>query len=187
MRALAILFIVFSFICLGFVIPPAKASFGLGYKDWNINTPQKEIEKELKKANKQSGPKNPFRAGLIYFMKGYFSYQKEDTMYKAQFMNAIVRFKMSYTRGKKAAQKAEALQKIGISFYYLKDYENAGLYLRKSMMAKATQGDVWFAKVLIRQQLLDSANNVLKRFCQRDTLSFDSVSHVINVDVRNGN
>lgn len=122
MRALAILLILCSFILFGFTIPPAKASFGIGYKNWDANTPSKKITKELKKAQQENGPRNTFKVALIYFMQGYFSYHNEDTLYKQQFVKAIDLFRKSYSRGKKAAQKAESLQKIGISYYYLNAY-----------------------------------------------------------------
>lgn len=187
-RALFIFALIF--ISFGFTIPPAKTGPIKLYKDWDLNTSQEKMDRAIRKDRNSKYP-DMYRCAQMYFSKAYIAYINQDTSYKQFFALSADKYKKASGRiCKNMNKKYNAIFMIGLSYYYLNNYEDAGYYLKKaSYLSKwlpETNADVWIAKCLIRTNRLDSAKMVLNNFCSSRALNKDSIAHLVNVDIKNG-
>ena len=78
------------------------------------------------------------------------------------------------------------LLKTGLGNYYLRNYSEAAIYFKKAVHLKTVYADLWLAKALIKTNQTDSASAVLTNFCKDYSLNKDSLSVVIEEDMKNG-
>lgn len=185
-----IVYIIFLTILFGFSLPKPICTPVDTYHNWDEHTKEKEILKSLKKAKRiKNGPQNYYQIADILFSKAFLSYINTGSIDTSTFHEAQAYFKKSYSRecGRIMSKKGQALYKIGLSYYYTGEYNEADKWLLKcSKISGFTFATLNYSKCLLKENDLDSFNIVINNYCTLYQLNIDSTKNEILWDIKNG-
>ena len=91
---------------------------------------------KLERKFRKNGGKFSVQAEIAFVIAKRYA-PSNDSLSKIWFAKCIEFSKKSYEKTKKAAQKAIKLYVIGLAYYFVADYKNAELYLRKAFTCRS--------------------------------------------------